>query len=75
MPMSPHFKGEKPPVGSIWKEVDPRLDRHVKVTGYDNLGFVGIAGCSADGSYVSARLTWANPSRFNGKRGGYTRIK
>lgn len=51
-------------VGSIWKEVDPRLDRQIEVVGFcDETGKVIIKS--------NGRVTKARRERFNGKRGGY----
>jgi hypothetical protein len=55
-----------PPIGSKWKERDPRVARTVQVVRYD-LGKrrVRIVCLETD------RLTWAKLERFNGKSGGY----
>lgn len=56
------------PVGSKWKENDRRSTRIVEVLGYDDSGKVMIKTLS------TGRRTFANPNRFNGRHGGYTRI-
>jgi hypothetical protein len=78
--MSPHYRpdrlpeiAELPPIGSVWKEVDPRFTRHIKVLEHDpKTGKVRICGY-AGGREFSPK-TWANPKRFNSKRGGYERV-
>ncbi len=48
-------------VGQQWKEVDPRFDRYVKVTAWNQM---------EEKVQLNGR-TWASLRRFNGKRGGY----
>lgn len=63
-----------PAVGQIWREVDPRHERYIRVES------VGIEDASVrsvifDGTiWVDApksRQAFASLKRFNGKRGGY----
>ena len=54
-------------VGQIWREVDPRFDRLVKV-----VGFCEESGKVKINSYGITRK--AKRARFNGKRGGYELI-
>lgn len=59
---------ERPPIGSRWKENDPRVERIVTVLGYEErTGQVCITS-------KPGVISWANPKRFNGKRGGYSRV-
>lgn len=55
------------PVGSKWRENDRRSDRVVEVIGYTHDGKIWIKS-------GIGRRTAANPNRFNGRHGGYTRI-
>lgn len=59
-----------PPIGSKWRELDVRVKRTIQVVRYDPAKRrVRIACLETD------RLSWAKPERFNGKRGGYARIR
>ena len=59
-----------PPIGSQWRELDVRVKRTIQVVRYDPAKRrVRIACLETD------RLSWAKPERFNGKRGGYARIR
>lgn len=63
------------PLGSRWRENDPRHDRIVQVVNYleDRLK-VGIATVQEDGS-LAERITWAKVERFNSTaRGKYSRV-
>ena len=53
-------------VGQVWKELDSRFDRFVRVIRIKNSGAVVIQN-EDDG----ARHTTARRDRFNGKHGGY----
>lgn len=56
-----------PPIGSLWRENDPRswgLKRRVLAHDFDR-GKVQLDG---------PVKTWAKAERFNGKRGGYSRV-
>ena len=70
-------------VGQIWREVDPRAVRHVRVL---KIGegrrsvLIRTVYRSGDGSRLSpwqwdftrgSRTSWCDRERFNGKRGGY----
>lgn len=69
-----------PRVGDIWKEVDPRFNRHVLVIadhgGGD--GKVQIQGCyrvpETIGWKAYGMRRWASVKRFNGRRGGYALV-
>jgi hypothetical protein len=52
----------------LWKEVDPRFHRVVKVVGWDRDNGKIQLECNN-------RYTYATLSRFNGKRGGYEPYK
>lgn len=55
-------------VGQIWREVDPRFDRRVKVVGFcEESGKIKIE--------YAGKVTKAKLERFNGKRGGYELVK
>jgi hypothetical protein len=59
-----------PPVGSKWKDMDGRVKRTIQVIRYDiEKGRIRI-NC-----LETQRLSWANPARFNGKKGGYAPLK
>lgn len=65
-------------VGQIWIEVDPRFARHVRIETVDAAGgpTIGIQTVVRDGwgqwaLAPRSRRTWADRSRFNGKRGNY----
>jgi hypothetical protein len=58
-----------PPVGSKWKDRDPRVIRTIQVIRYDlSKQRVRIVCLETD------RLTWAKVERFNGKSGGYAPV-
>lgn len=66
--------------GQIWREVDPRLERYVRVIGITG----GIRGVMietvikvGDAWQRKPRCgkTYCNPERFNGKRGGYSLVQ
>ena len=63
-------------VGQVWEEVDPRLNRKVRVMEVRDgeIKSVKIANHMGDNDNVG-RATWASKTRFNGKRGGYRLIK
>jgi hypothetical protein len=62
--------------GQIWREVDPRFVRHVRI---DTVGYsrraIGIRTViEVDGRWIDAprsRLSYADEQRFDGKRGNY----
>ena len=63
----------EPQVGQIWREVDPRRERFVRI---EHIGLdVGIRTVVRDGNLwfpaSGSRLSDAASERFNGKRGGY----
>jgi hypothetical protein len=64
-----------PAKGQIWKEVDPRFNRFVRVERVTLGGHVAIRTVIRDaGSWISAprsRELLTKPERFNGKRGGF----
>jgi len=73
-------------LASVWKEVDPRLTRFVKVWAIGvgstpeasgaapiRSGFITLCSVTPDTHepIPGRRLTYAKQERFNGKRGGY----
>lgn len=66
--MKKNTKIEMPPVGSRWKDNDPRIERTVVVIGVTTRGKVWLK------NEKNNRRTSADPERFNGKSHGYTRI-
>lgn len=67
-----------PVEGSIWRDVYPRFERHVRVqgppSGFPQTVRIRTVVKRSDGVWVLAprsRDTYANLDRFNGKRGGY----
>jgi len=74
----------KPVVGQIWREVDPRFTRFVRVESVGsflrNEEVIGIRNVTNDPhvgwvSHGGARFSRANSKRFNGKRGGYAFVE
>jgi hypothetical protein len=65
----------EPRKGQIWREVDPRQNRYVRVLGVNGMGEVQVETVyNADGKWFRAHGTrrgWAKLDRFNGRRGGY----
>lgn len=66
-------------VGQIWKEVDNRFTRLVRVVRVDDIGFIDIQTIfsSTDSSITKdnpGKITISNRKRFNGKHGGYKLI-
>jgi hypothetical protein len=59
-----------PPVGSKWKERDLRVSRTIEVVRHDVANGRVRINC-----IETQRLSWAKPERFNGKSGGYARIR
>lgn len=59
-----------PPIGSKWKERDLRVSRTIEVVRYDVANKRVRINC-----IETQRLSWAKPERFNGKSGGYARIR
>jgi hypothetical protein len=61
--------------GQIWKEVDPRHDRYVRVINLIPSWICIETVHNVDGKWFhapgTARMRHADPKRFNGKRGGY----
>jgi hypothetical protein len=70
-----------PRKGQIWREVDPRFVRYIKILSVtEGRRGVGIRTVDKDvegnWSFVSgSRSTYADHERFNGKRGGYELIE
>ncbi|RQR16171.1 hypothetical protein DF026_09885 [Burkholderia stagnalis] len=59
-------------VGQIWREVDPRFNRHVEVMEIHKGEIKSVLICNIDPmTNQRGRKTWASKGRFNGKRGGY----
>ncbi len=74
-----------PTVGDIWKEVDPRTERFVRIESISvsgNTVSIRTVVRTTIGSPENPRTRWAdghrsrlsyvNAGRFNGKRGGYS---
>lgn len=66
----------KPKQLQIWKECDPRFERYVRIesvgVGRRSIGIRAVVW--SDDRWVDAprsRMSYADPERFNGKRGGY----
>lgn len=62
-------------IGDVWREIDPRLARYVRIIKLRG-DWVVIQTCLSDGGeslqrYALGRTNDAKLSRFNGKRGGY----
>jgi hypothetical protein len=57
-------------IGDIWKEVDPRFTRFVRIVGRSE-HFVRVYTCTEAGYRLRHRETACSIGRFNGKRGGY----
>jgi hypothetical protein len=78
MSMSEAAAAERIEVGQIWREVDPRRERFVRVLNVSE-GVVKIRTVNPAWKHVSGRWkeayrsrpSYAEASRFNGKRGGY----
>ena len=70
----------EPRVGDIWKEVDPRSERHVVVIGCasDRPRGVQIQTAYRAPETINWRtagpMRWVKGSRFNGKHGGYALV-
>lgn len=63
-------------VGQIWREVDPRLYRHVEVIKVHDGEIKSVLICAVNPvTRERGRKTWASKGRFNGKRGGYALIQ
>jgi hypothetical protein len=60
------MKNQYPPIGSLWKDLDSRVDRTVEVVRYDVAKGLVRINCPE-----TQRLSWAKLERFNGKSGGY----
>ena len=64
----------RPQVGEIWREVDPRFERFLRIEAVGQHK-IGIRAVVRDGSrWISSarsRAGDASPARFHGKRGGY----
>lgn len=65
----------EPAVGQIWKEVDPRVTRFVRVEKVGaHAGVMVRKVIRQNGSWIHAPRSverWTNAARFDGKRGGY----
>jgi hypothetical protein len=62
----------------IWKEVDPRIERYVRIEGIDPSGAHIRSVWKLGGEWVpsrGSRMTIANLDRFAGKRGGYAYVE
>lgn len=60
-------------VGQRWQEVDPRLHRVIEIVEITEARIrpILIKTVESDNPRAIGRATWADKSRFNGKRGGY----
>lgn len=61
--------------GQVWREVDPRRERFVHVISNGDTPKVAIQTVERDGAgwklVAGTRVNHVDPSRFNGRRGGY----
>jgi len=61
--------------GEIWKEVDPRIERYVRIESVNPHGVkIQTVEFSEKHGWLAkprTRETLTAPERFNGKRGGY----
>jgi hypothetical protein len=64
------MKADYPPLGSKWKEADARVSRTVQVIRYDRAKRQVRINC-----LETDKLTWAKVERFNGKSGGYVKLR
>lgn len=63
--------------GQIWKEVDPRQERHVRVNAQSKTWIKIETVIRVDGVWMTKPRTGkrsARRERFNGKRGGYALV-
>ena len=60
-------------IGQLWREVDSRFERIVRVANTDSVSEKVQIECTSVGSNFGrgSGARWAKLSRFNGKRGGY----
>lgn len=68
---------QKIAAGQIWREVDKRFSRYVKVLEVRDGDIKSVLLCTTD-SVVGrgeGRKTWASKTRFNGRRGGYELVR
>lgn len=65
--------GMCPAIGDVWKEIDPRVERYVRVVA-TNGEWIRLRTCDKDGAFTSARVTRAAFRRFHGMRGGYALV-
>ena len=61
-------------VGQVWREVDPRFTRHIRVEGFTADGRVRIVTTDKTGR-MSVRRSTCRLDRFNGRRGGYELVR
>jgi hypothetical protein len=69
---------KKPEPNEIWREVDPRGERHVMIIGIDPSGVHIRSVWKINGKWMPkyrSRIAIANPGRFHGKRGGYAFVE
>lgn len=64
------FAGTYPTIGDVWKEVDPRFERYVRVVAV-NTDWVRLRKCAEQGWFDGSRVSTAAITRFHGLRGGY----
>jgi hypothetical protein len=66
----PRMKLEYPDIGSKWIDLHSNVERIVEVIRYDPARPRIRIAC-----LQTQRLSWAKPERFNGKSGGYAKIR
>lgn len=75
IPTPQQLANGNPAIGQIWREVDPRQERFVRIEGEHSFGFFGVRKVvNIDGIWIDApnsRRAEAKAERFNGKRSGY----
>jgi hypothetical protein len=69
---------KQPKPDEIWREVDPRTERYVRIIGVDPSGVHIRSVWKINGVWKAkyrSRIAIANPARFNGKSGGYAFVE
>lgn len=75
MPVATNIEEIIPRKGDIWKDVDPRRERFIRVEGLFAINIAMRAVVLEGGKWIDApksRKDYAARKRFNGKSGGYT---
>jgi hypothetical protein len=65
-------------VGQIWRELDPRTERHVSIEAVAEHTVAIRTVVRSDGQWAYARPSYtrdAARARFNGRRGGYELVE